>query len=698
MHLCRDLDELPFTREIKDEIGRLEIETETRSLYLNPNVDDFVRECVAAGKTVALLSDMYYSAEQLRSFLLAAGMSRDYLDEIYVSSEHGVNKASGGLFKVLLAAHPEVGRSRVLHIGDHETADVLSPREAGLQSLHYRLIPQPFGSVQDLEKSLFDVDLDEISSLRKLAGGTHPYPSDSEESAFHALGAEVLGPVYALFADWVVDQARSREIATILPMMREGELLARVVNASAASRGVNVRCVPLHISRQPAFIASIHEANYPQRISQTLLRGGRRVGEVVEELGAVWDEDALGVSRDIQVSHLTRAQAVRLEDWLLLSEVRDLVLTHASRERSRLVSLLKVLTQGEAALTLDIGTKGSTERYLHDVRAVDDSMPPLSHALVMGSGASTVAGILDGVDIVGWLGIAGENDLLIDRIRSQIQVVETFVNAPVGTTLGYQEIDGVVTPVLADTEVPSEQARLVEVCWQGIDTFQSMWLSVSRRKPELREALVNKKTGFLGMLLRFIESPTITEAKVFGDLVYADMFNGVAPAPLAGVQVPQGSDEASVARFIAKQLSEGVYWPQAAVSRSAPDHLSSRLLGAMTLDPARAAMARIFEEVAARGLSSGVVFGASDLGRSIAEVARLYGNPVLCFVDSDRRLHGTTVNGVPVLSLEGVPAETDHFIIASYVHGAQIRSILQERYAALPQPPVIFDLSGASVG
>ena len=74
---------------------------------------------------------------------------------------------------------------------------------------------------------------------------------------FWAFGAGSLGPPLAAFADWVVEQARDAGCSRAFCLMREGQLLAALVNQARGQAGPVAE--PLWLSRQVCARASIVE-------------------------------------------------------------------------------------------------------------------------------------------------------------------------------------------------------------------------------------------------------------------------------------------------------------------------------------------------------------------------------------------------------------------------------------------------------
>ncbi|GAA6188317.1 HAD family hydrolase [Litorivita sp. NS0012-18] len=112
-----------------------EIETERRALVVDPAMRDFARALRAQGKTVILVSDMYFCEAWLRRLLADLDLL-DLFDHIFVSASVGVTKHSGLLFDHVDETLGSRDWPR-LHLGDNWTNDVAQPRAHGWDALHY---------------------------------------------------------------------------------------------------------------------------------------------------------------------------------------------------------------------------------------------------------------------------------------------------------------------------------------------------------------------------------------------------------------------------------------------------------------------------------------------------------------------------------------------------------------------------------
>ena len=693
------LAEMPFSPEIIRHIRQLEIECENKTLYLNENIYSFMCFCQANNKKIVITCDMYYDKEQILHFLSNAGVDISFISECFISSEYKCFKSTGELFDKMLAAFPTQNRNRIIHIGDNKKADVEGARKSGLQTVHYNVVDHEFGSFYDFEKLIYKINLPEIKSLRKLAAASNPYKKGSGKAFFYTLGAEIIGPVYSLFAEWVVHYALIHGFKIILPFMREGELLSSVITRVIEDRGLGITCTPLYISRQPAFISSILSDNYAERIHQILLRGGRTLKIVFEELGLNISESGFAEEAVYTLGKLKEDGKIgKIEKYLFTDKVKESILCYSAKQRNLLLQYFFQLTDSRKALTVDIGTKGTTERILHDIWEAEKLHPSIEHMLMLGSSASNINNILSGIPISAWLGIAGENDSLISKIKYQIQIIESLVNATCGGVLYYKEKNNSISPVLSPQTANERQKQLIQACWKGVKSFQESWISLASLKGGLRKKLLRRRKDFLSILLRLIEMPTKQESALLGPLSYLDQFNQTVPVKLSGeLSHKKENIPKDIQGFISTELKNGIYWPQAIIALQLPEYFNDLLLHSVSDDPSFRPMLSILKDIQVKKYSTGVIFGASELGIKFKKLADMLKVPITCFVDSDKRLHGTTISGLIVHPLEDVPANIDYYIIASYIYANEIRATLQSYYSCYDSRPVIYDFGAQSL-
>ncbi len=133
-----------------------EWEWERRCCFANPYLLQTVKALCQMGKTVIAVSDMYLSRKQIELLLKENGFPR--LTELFVSSEYGCSKSSGGLYDLLRQRYGR--KARIIHIGDNIYSDVKSASSHGVETDWYpnvNSVGKPFrpGDMSALTGSIY---------------------------------------------------------------------------------------------------------------------------------------------------------------------------------------------------------------------------------------------------------------------------------------------------------------------------------------------------------------------------------------------------------------------------------------------------------------------------------------------------------------------------------------------------------------
>ncbi len=113
-----------------------ELEVEQRHLRSNRPLVALIQQLRRDRTRVVAISDMYLSGSNIED-LLTRIVGSVPVDKVYASSDFGLTKQSGRLFTAVATAEG-VATSRMLHFGDHESADLAMARAAGCQALLFR--------------------------------------------------------------------------------------------------------------------------------------------------------------------------------------------------------------------------------------------------------------------------------------------------------------------------------------------------------------------------------------------------------------------------------------------------------------------------------------------------------------------------------------------------------------------------------
>ena len=269
--------------ERTEKIKLLEIDTEYNLCCENSEMKEFYDRIIGSGRRVIIISDMYLSMDILDNILQRCGY-RGY-ESIFVSSEKGVTKRSGGLFKEAINKC-NIKPGKLLHIGDHPVSDHYMPKRMGIQTFLYKKWGKEsiFLKNNKRNKHLWDkqerIEFDVIKCAML-------NDADHNKNVFRKVGYEVLGPMLMGYTVWLHAMAEKEKADSILFLAREGHILYRAYKELFPNQS-QTALQYIHVSRLALCRANIINTHgYTELIFlfSDLMRGVDTVGEFAELLG-----------------------------------------------------------------------------------------------------------------------------------------------------------------------------------------------------------------------------------------------------------------------------------------------------------------------------------------------------------------------------------------------------------------------------
>ncbi|HYC02701.1 MAG TPA: hypothetical protein VED40_05370 [Azospirillaceae bacterium] len=682
-------------------LARIELEVERELVFANPLLLPWLEELARRGMRVVLLSDMYLSHAELTDLLLAAGIHGGLYAALYVSSGHGCSKRDGGLFHKLIADHPDILPDRILHMGDDPIADLAMPAGLGLRALHYVPVPR-HAALQERERLVAGLARPAALPTRRLAA-LALREAGPDMSFWTEFGALVLGPAVAEYCRWVVEDCRRRGIGVIAPLMREAVLFAPLMEDWIRLRGYDMTVVPLHVSRQA--LAPLEFADFGADKARALLQSrphlawdslmalagiaipagyGSLTGYRMDDLAGAAMPDgrpALDAVLALFDAPENRQQAARRA-----AEVRRLA--HAYLE-DRLGSA------GRVAL-VDLGARGTTPEAIaglfQDGRsrfhtylcyAVPDVAGPLRRGLPVSVYCADTA-----------LG------MVLGRVLYRTpQILERALTGLHGTTLGYEDRDGTVLPLLGSPPARGDEAVALAAVQAGIRLYGT---AAGGAPPALGEAALFPLAAALLM-------PTAEEAEALGSLGY-DYNDGTDreriicdAAAVKGVSGLAGPSPLPLMSMAMGTRPMTVPWPQGALTLGDPA-VFSRVAEAVALEVGHGTVCRaLVTEARRRGIrriAIAAVGGDGGMGPEFIRTAAAAGLELTSYADLMEHLApAPRFHGVPVTGLDRLAEiDADAVVLVTLGYADKLAELVRRgggrsvRLVALGRP----DLDGVS--
>ena len=478
-----------------------ELDAELSLMVPDRKMQAFYQACRARGQAVYVISDMYLPAEAVAALLRACGYEEP--DGLFVSSEYGVQKRSGKLFRLFLEKTGLSSRD-VLFLGDDRRADCVGAALAGIRSVKLPgRLPRPDYYPEPASR--------EEGTLAAFCANHGQFVDDPEER----FGYTVTGPLMLAFARWLC-RCREEHPQGRLVFLARDMYLAREICRLLGEQNSGYLCVSRR-SLCPALLMRPMTEEAQALLLDTLPRQVMRVDEILTFCGFASGTELPGYDG---------------------SRMFDLRQRPASAELTRLLLEIAALSRGAAGMTVR-ESAANVRTYLRDF----DLTRPGTLLVDIGSGGTTqrVLQELCGAPLQG-LYLACD-DRLFERLpKNQARVclfegkpaplwfwmaqpmLEYLISEPCGPTLGYHRAGSAVSPVREQTTPPAELLAVQ----RGVLRFAGEWTASLFGKMEL------SPDSAILPFLQMARRPEMRQACCFGDFTLEDgvRFRLAAPANL----------------------------------------------------------------------------------------------------------------------------------------------------------------------
>jgi predicted HAD superfamily hydrolase len=681
-------------------LQRLEEEVEGEFCVLNPSVASLVASCRDRNIRVVLLSDMYLGERRVGALLAQAGFdTRVWTDRVFVSVDAGGYKMTGALYEQLAAAYPDVPRSAMLHIGDNVQSDVRAARAAGLHAVHYDMVRHDPDGTAALEHLVCGSLLPELSALRRLSASLAAR-TPPEQRAWYRAGASVVGPFVSALVEWTLDRCEAEGIGLVAPLMREGYMLAPMLERAARARGLAIDIAPLYVSRQAVALAGACDTGADL---MSRLLDHRRHMQIADLFALV----GLDVPADLQpyrCTQATSAQAAQIgpgrslraavEDALQTPEAQQQLARVVAEERSRLVRYIDQVTGAHRAMaTLDIGFFANIQRSIDTALRAERCGLRTMHLLGFGHGPVRDH-VLHGMDVRTFAGSYGTGGDLVKTVHRSAPVLEQLLQGPEGSTTGYAVQEALIVPVREDNPLPSGELASKAVVQAAMHRYQELWLNLRRARPQTVSRTVARQDAWGRLAHRLIDVPSYAEVATLGSLHDDINFGSRAVLPFCPADI-----RTEVAWTGAERVHQSgtaavaAVWPQGVIASIDPGVVVAK--HAIASDQPYAAPAlTLARTLRQRGIARVVGYGTGDVARAFIDAARIMGVEVAALVDSNRAQHGLQLHGVDVVSLDGAVALDVHvYVVLSIAHADPISHSIRQRYHSEPMTALVLTLN-----
>lgn len=429
-----------------EELADLEWITDYELVVPRQEMCDIIETAYNLGKDVYIVSDTFYSREQLIKILEKCSI-RSYTD-IFVSCEYKTSKA-GNLFNLV----KEKGYGRqCLHIGDDIVADIESAVEHGFVAC------QIYSGIDLLELVGYLGFWEHIRTLSdRIKVGmfvaelfNSPFQFEDQERRLRLKNAFVLGyllfaPMIGDFVLWFEEQARKYDLKNLWFSARDGYLIKKMYD-ELTGREISIYFLT---SRTAAIRAGVEDKRDIKYVSEM-----KYSGTIEEQL---WER--FGISGRIELADCS-------EDSWTLEPFSSIILEKAAVDREKYQKYINKLPikRGDIAF-FDFVAKGTSQMYIQ--RLVNYHLKGL-YFLRLEEGSMQDKGL----DI---LSFYDEKKLENSAIYENYYVLEAVLTSPMPTIYEFDE-EG--APCYARETRRKEDILCVQEVQEGIFTHFKKYLSI----------------------------------------------------------------------------------------------------------------------------------------------------------------------------------------------------------------------------
>lgn len=492
-----------------------ELRVEHAVAYANPWMKSIYEYAIAQGKKVILCSDMYLSTETITNLLIKAGFSAPFT--LFVSGEIKKSKHEGSMFQ-LICEQFGVPPAKIAHFGDNKHSDFVIPNALGIKAHHFDVIqstiePQlRFSSKEEHEdRAIISLIQGAIRNILVTSKHAPDFWSD--------IGTQVFGPLFLGKFLWMINHLRQEPVDKVLFFARDAFFSHLLYERYARDLGVNAQAEYVYFSRAALLIPSFTDMNI-HRVWH--LFSGRSPRSVKHHLIRLNINPSL-VRREILESGFESendsANNSDIRMFNLLNKLYPFILEAAKRGRELAAGYVRQVAESSHRIGIvDIGWTGNMQGSFSRILQMSRNDFELI-GYYYGTFELIFANYLPRNTYRSYLvHEAHPRNLCDSLVNGGVELMEFAHMAPHGTTLGYEDINGKICPILENNQQDRAMQDLAVRVQQGairfVEAVMPAVLSIGA------EHLVSK--AWSEPFFRLVNQPTLEEAGLLGELTHSD--------------------------------------------------------------------------------------------------------------------------------------------------------------------------------
>lgn len=528
---------LPNTSCKPESLAALEIDIEHHTCLQTPDIHHAITLAHQAGKAVLFVSDMYLSGATIRQLLINAHYAAPL--DLIVSSETLHTKADGSQWQGVKDKYGP--NTKILHIGDNSHSDVASPTKHGIAAYPYFKARSVARNGGPLCPAIIP-----FSIASRVAHLTQP-SSPAKHTAMAQLGTTWGALVVGAYTNWLAERAKTIKAKHIFFCARDGELPYAAWKTMGLGDKTGIPSSYLYISRKALNFGAAALTCRPDYLSPAALETLTQTykpNTIQALLSRIGFEDSSPIMAHAASQFETLQTTIFWDDPPGLEKFKAFLQDYAAQvyarlcvERDNAIAYLcqQGLHNGPVAL-VDVGWHGTMQASITQLLHYAGHTPK-----IYGFYCGLWNRALRNRPAAGWMDGAFGNDFIPDAeqyaLRNAVPILENLFAASHGTTLGYQNQNGTMAPILASSDIETAQHTHI------IKPFQRAALTALRHLTSTGQHLTLRATDLtltpaFAALSRLALCPTPSELREIGAIKHCGDISHAHYLPLVHTSPP----------------------------------------------------------------------------------------------------------------------------------------------------------------
>lgn len=496
--------------EYADELRTLELQLEIGGCRPNPKYVDLFNRCIASGKTVILISDMYLPSAIISEMLEKCGV-RGY-QNLYVSCECGAQKRDGSLFRMVLD-DLKINPKELSHIGDNPRNDFLMPLSVGIKSIWIRNDQKKICRIPKEIKPEHEMTYRTIKAcVRNCSQNMNEYEKQ---------GCGIFGPLLYGFMQWLVVRLQEDEIKDVYFLARDGympmcafeELGLTDIKTHylyCSRRSYQVPMIWMH----PDFDDATRLFRYNKRMTlrTLILRVGLEPDQYIERAR----EFDLQMDKTYWKGEIFCSSVVKS----FYDSIKNDVVENSKKEYKSLVAYIKSIDFPEKIAVVDVGWHATIQQSLEELLRAENIHTTVKGYYV-GLTENDFSKRSGEVDASGYLyDVDRGRELEKARLRSSVIFEAQFLSSH-GSVKRFVFNDSIAKPEFEMYEYTKDSSQIIDES-ATISEYQKgaiAFVGYMREAIPLKGFMIPPEVALHGFT-RLVSHPSLREANLWGDMRY----------------------------------------------------------------------------------------------------------------------------------------------------------------------------------